>query len=185
MAVDKTITCRDCAVEFVFTVREQEFFAERGFGDPVRCINCRRALKAKRQGDADGAAPAGRSGDGFQQRPAPSYRPHSDRPQGDRPQGGFRPQSGPRREFDPRGRGPRPEGRPESPRPSGGSDLDSFPELRPNYRAEPALAGGGGRETGPRFREHSPFQPDYPKKRKKLNSGRPQVEDDGSGWEAD
>ncbi|MCH7621963.1 MAG: zinc-ribbon domain containing protein, partial [Chloroflexi bacterium] len=28
---DKNITCRDCGSSFVFTVGEQEFFAEKGF----------------------------------------------------------------------------------------------------------------------------------------------------------
>ena len=28
---DKNITCRDCGSTFVFTVGEQEFFAEKGF----------------------------------------------------------------------------------------------------------------------------------------------------------
>lgn len=42
---------------------------------------------------------------------------------------------------------------------------------------------GGSRDTGPRFRERGDFREDYPKKRKKLNSGRPRPEDDGTGWE--
>ena len=38
---DKTITCKDCGEEFVFTVGEQEFFKEKGFeNDPVRCPAC-------------------------------------------------------------------------------------------------------------------------------------------------
>ena len=28
---DKTITCVDCGEEFVFTARDQEFYAEKGF----------------------------------------------------------------------------------------------------------------------------------------------------------
>ncbi len=28
---DKTIVCRDCGSEFVFTVGEQEFYKEKGF----------------------------------------------------------------------------------------------------------------------------------------------------------
>jgi N-acetylglutamate synthase-like GNAT family acetyltransferase len=28
---DKTLTCRDCGQEFVFTANEQEFFTQRGF----------------------------------------------------------------------------------------------------------------------------------------------------------
>lgn len=53
---DKTITCRDCSQQFVFSASEQSFFAERGFTDPVRCLACRRALKA-RKAEAAGGAP--------------------------------------------------------------------------------------------------------------------------------
>ena len=43
---DKTLVCRDCGAEFVFTVGEQEFYKEKGFdNEPVRCIACRRAKK--------------------------------------------------------------------------------------------------------------------------------------------
>ena len=28
---DKTITCRDCGMDFVFTAGEQEFYASKGF----------------------------------------------------------------------------------------------------------------------------------------------------------
>ena len=43
---DKTITCRDCGSEFVFTVGEQEFYKEKGFdNEPIRCGDCRRARK--------------------------------------------------------------------------------------------------------------------------------------------
>ncbi|ENZ03524.1 zinc-ribbon domain-containing protein [Clostridium thermobutyricum] len=43
---DKTIVCKDCGSEFVFTVGEQEFYKEKGFdNDPVRCADCRRARK--------------------------------------------------------------------------------------------------------------------------------------------
>lgn len=46
--VDKTLTCRDCSAEFVFTVGEQEFFAEKGFtNEPTRCMNCRRERKSR------------------------------------------------------------------------------------------------------------------------------------------
>jgi CxxC-x17-CxxC domain-containing protein len=44
---DKTITCRDCGTEFVFTIGEQEFYAQKGFtNEPSRCPSCRRARKA-------------------------------------------------------------------------------------------------------------------------------------------
>lgn len=43
---DKTLTCRDCGQEFVFTASEQEFFAEKGFtNEPTRCKDCRNARK--------------------------------------------------------------------------------------------------------------------------------------------
>jgi CxxC-x17-CxxC domain-containing protein len=35
---DKTITCRDCGMDFVFTSGEQEFYAQKGFtNEPSRC----------------------------------------------------------------------------------------------------------------------------------------------------
>jgi len=44
---DKTIQCRDCGSDFVFSEGEQAFFAEKGFeNDPVRCPTCRKAKKA-------------------------------------------------------------------------------------------------------------------------------------------
>lgn len=43
---DKTLVCKDCGKEFVFTVGEQQFYAEKGFtNDPVRCKECRIAKK--------------------------------------------------------------------------------------------------------------------------------------------
>ena len=46
---DKTIVCKDCGKEFVFTVGEQEFYAEKGFqNEPVRCKECRIKRKKNR-----------------------------------------------------------------------------------------------------------------------------------------
>ncbi len=46
MYEDKTLTCKDCGKEFVFTAGEQEFYAERGFqNEPQRCKTCRDARK--------------------------------------------------------------------------------------------------------------------------------------------
>ncbi|MBV7275996.1 zinc-ribbon domain-containing protein [Clostridium thailandense] len=46
---DKTITCKDCGKDFVFTEGEQEFYKEKGFeNDPVRCPDCRRERKQQR-----------------------------------------------------------------------------------------------------------------------------------------
>lgn len=43
---DKTIVCKDCSEEFMFTASEQEFFAEKGFtNEPQRCKPCRDARK--------------------------------------------------------------------------------------------------------------------------------------------
>lgn len=44
---DKTLSCRDCSKEFVFTAGEQEFHALKGFTNvPARCPDCRTARKA-------------------------------------------------------------------------------------------------------------------------------------------
>ena len=45
---DEKIICKDCGKEFIFTVGEQQFYAEKGFENkPVRCKECRMAKKAK------------------------------------------------------------------------------------------------------------------------------------------
>ena len=55
MYEDKTLVCKDCGAEFVFTAGEQEFYAEKGFqNEPTRCKACRQARKAARP--ATGAA---------------------------------------------------------------------------------------------------------------------------------
>lgn len=52
MFEDKTLVCKECGQEFVFTAREQEFYAEKGFENvPQRCKNCRDARKANRNGE--------------------------------------------------------------------------------------------------------------------------------------
>ena len=44
MYEDKTLICKDCGKEFVFTAGEQEFYAEKGFvNEPQRCKACRDA----------------------------------------------------------------------------------------------------------------------------------------------
>ena len=43
---DKTLTCRECGTQFVFTAGEQEFYAQKGFtNEPTRCPACRAARK--------------------------------------------------------------------------------------------------------------------------------------------
>ena len=46
MFEDKTLVCKECGQEFVFTAGEQEFYEEKGFvNEPQRCKACRDALK--------------------------------------------------------------------------------------------------------------------------------------------
>ena len=46
MYEDKTITCRDCGEEFIFSAGEQEFYERKGYTNaPVRCKACREARK--------------------------------------------------------------------------------------------------------------------------------------------
>lgn len=43
---DKTIICKDCNKEFIFTEGEQAFYEEKGFeNEPVRCPDCRKKRK--------------------------------------------------------------------------------------------------------------------------------------------
>lgn len=54
MYQDKTFVCKDCGNEFIFTVGEQEFYAEKGFqNEPARCKDCRDSKKAQRNGNSD------------------------------------------------------------------------------------------------------------------------------------
>jgi len=43
---DRTLSCKDCGVDFDFSAAEQAFYAEKGFqNDPSRCPSCRQARK--------------------------------------------------------------------------------------------------------------------------------------------
>ncbi len=46
---DKTLVCQDCGEEFIFTVGEQQFYAEKGFVEPKRCKSCRQLRKNRRR----------------------------------------------------------------------------------------------------------------------------------------
>lgn len=47
---DKTLVCKDCGNQFVFTAGEQAFYAEKGFAnEPQRCKECRDKKKADRR----------------------------------------------------------------------------------------------------------------------------------------
>lgn len=51
MFEDKTLVCKECGNEFVFTAGEQEFYASRGFeNEPQRCKSCRDARKNATRG---------------------------------------------------------------------------------------------------------------------------------------
>lgn len=44
---DKTLPCKDCGNDFVFSAGEQEFYAQKGFENtPARCPDCRNQRKA-------------------------------------------------------------------------------------------------------------------------------------------
>ncbi|KPU43857.1 hypothetical protein OXPF_25620 [Oxobacter pfennigii] len=46
MYQDKTLVCKYCGKEFVWTAGEQEFFAGKGFkNEPKKCKECREAHK--------------------------------------------------------------------------------------------------------------------------------------------
>jgi CxxC-x17-CxxC domain-containing protein len=46
---DKTLSCRECGNAFVWTVGEQDFYAQKGLlHEPQRCTDCRRRAKAER-----------------------------------------------------------------------------------------------------------------------------------------
>jgi hypothetical protein len=48
---DKTLICKDCGKEFIFTEGEQAFYKEKGFeNEPQRCPECRRLRKQQRGG---------------------------------------------------------------------------------------------------------------------------------------
>jgi CxxC-x17-CxxC domain-containing protein len=64
LTADRTLTCADCGQEFVFSASEQQFYTDRGFSDPRRCPDCRRARKAQRQGSNGGSYSASGSGYG-------------------------------------------------------------------------------------------------------------------------
>ncbi|QQG49993.1 MAG: zinc-ribbon domain-containing protein [Candidatus Berkelbacteria bacterium] len=45
---DKSLKCKDCGEEFIWTAGEQEFFFSRGFKNkPARCKECRKKNRQK------------------------------------------------------------------------------------------------------------------------------------------
>ena len=48
---DKTLKCRECGMDFVFTAGEQGFYAEKGLvNEPKRCPGCRQQRRQERTG---------------------------------------------------------------------------------------------------------------------------------------
>ena len=46
---DKTLVCKDCGVEFVFSAREQEYHAKLGLrNEPRRCPVCRQSARMRK-----------------------------------------------------------------------------------------------------------------------------------------
>jgi CxxC-x17-CxxC domain-containing protein len=63
---DKTLTCRDCGQEFVWTAGEQEFYQSRGLQNPPsRCPSCRAARRAGGGGGGGSYAGGGTGGGGY------------------------------------------------------------------------------------------------------------------------
>ena len=54
MYEDKTLICKECGQEFIFTAGEQEFYAEKGFvNEPQRCKPCRDARNNAAKADRE------------------------------------------------------------------------------------------------------------------------------------
>jgi CxxC-x17-CxxC domain-containing protein len=50
MLEDRTLTCRECGENFIFSAGEQQFFASKGLvHDPQRCPSCRALAKRNRE----------------------------------------------------------------------------------------------------------------------------------------
>ncbi|NLW24066.1 MAG: zinc-binding protein [Clostridia bacterium] len=58
MYQDKTLICKDCDQEFIFSAGEQEFYAAKGFeNEPQRCPACRKARKQANSQNRGSRAP--------------------------------------------------------------------------------------------------------------------------------
>lgn len=52
---DKTLTCSDCSLFFMFSADEQGLSGELGYDQPKRCSTCRRLLEDARDTGSNGA----------------------------------------------------------------------------------------------------------------------------------
>ena len=65
---DRTLVCRECGDEFIFSIDDQQYHQEKGYThEPKRCIDCRRARRASynRGGGGGGGFGGGGGGGGF------------------------------------------------------------------------------------------------------------------------
>lgn len=54
MFEDKTLVCKDCGSDFIFTAGEQEFYAAKGFeNQPQRCKSCRDSRRSASRGERE------------------------------------------------------------------------------------------------------------------------------------
>lgn len=54
MCEDKSLICKDCGAEFIFTAGEQEFYEAKGFtNEPQRCKDCRVLRKNSSRADRE------------------------------------------------------------------------------------------------------------------------------------
>ena len=48
---NESLSCIDCEANFVYGDEERRFYLERGFKEPVRCLDCREKRRAERNAD--------------------------------------------------------------------------------------------------------------------------------------
>ncbi|KAJ1472878.1 hypothetical protein T484DRAFT_1974342, partial [Baffinella frigidus] len=63
-AADQTLECRDCSAEFIFSGRDQRYYASQGFSNPIRCTECKikvKEAKSKPRRRSSLSRPASRS----------------------------------------------------------------------------------------------------------------------------
>ncbi len=78
MFEDRSLACKQCGNEFVFTAGEQEFYASKGFvNDPQRCKECRDARKTAARSQREMHTATCASCGTEAQVP---FKPHEDRP---------------------------------------------------------------------------------------------------------
>lgn len=58
---DKTIACKDCGTEFIWSAKDQAFYADRGYSAPLYCKECREKRKQMRQTGQFGSGQHGSS----------------------------------------------------------------------------------------------------------------------------